>query len=279
MQNVRFKTLPPESVQQLFDAVNVMLSPFGKSVKPMVGVFSENQPPFEINKPTQFDSKQEFQRQYDAVSTCLENLLTFFQAVFPDEENDEAQKEYLNLAVAIDVIMRRSSPRTAPDTCIDLIRRNVVDVGGFNVGLHVMNDLRAAFQERLQELEDQREEFWNLPHRAPDYYARAIALRLARLYAREVGERPTYGTSGETGEPSTGYTRALRDAFKILEIEAREKVYASWAVNQLTDDDLKSQSYRSGFGAVGGLFQVGSKKQDEASLLTASFRGPRLKKD
>lgn len=278
MQHLGFRTLPAEDVQKLYSIVNVMLAPFGRAVEPMVGVFSERQPPFDVNKPTQFDSKQEFQRQYDAVTAGLENLQSFFQAVFPDEENDKTQREYLDLAIAIDVIMRKSLPRASPDTCTDLVRRNVVEIGGFNVGLHVMNDLRNAFQERLQELEDQREQFWNLPHRAPDYYARAIALRLARLYAREVGERPTYGTSGETGEPSTGYTRALRDVFEILEIDAREKIYATWAVKHLNDDDLKT-ARPPGLATVGGLFQVGTKKQDERSLLKASARVSKPKKD
>ncbi|MEO1028814.1 MAG: hypothetical protein AAFX02_07120 [Pseudomonadota bacterium] len=117
-----------------------------------------------------------------------------------------------------------------------------------------------------------------MSHRAPDYYARAIALRLARLYASEVGERPTYGTSGETGEPSTGYTRALRDVFEILEIDAREKIYATWAVKHLNDDDLKT-ARPPGLATVGGLFQVGTKKQDERSLLRASTRVSKPKKD
>ena len=123
----------------------------------------------------------------------------------------------------------------------DLVRKNVADIGGFNATLYVLLDFWMALSSRHDELKDQNEKFWNLPHRAPDYYARAIALRLARLFARVTGQRPTYGSSGVSGDPSTSYSRALKQVFKLLGIKGGIRTHAEYAVAQITEEDLKPQ--------------------------------------
>lgn len=263
---------------QLYALVNRMLAPFGKSVEAQTGLFGSRQPPFSIRKPTEFRSKQEFQRQFDSVTAALHNIDALFEAVLSGRDEPDSETNYLELDRAINEIMRRPAPRTELDKSINLIRRNTADVGGFVVSLHVINDLRTALRERLSDLETQRDQFWSLPHRAPDYFARAIALRLAKLYAREVGERPTYGISGETGEPSTNFSRTLRDVFEVLDIDAGEKANAAWAIDQLTDDDLSGKSGAMPPGTIGGLFGLNAERDEENDLLTTTFRSSDAKK-
>ena len=102
-------------------------------------------------------------------------------------------------------------------------------------------------------MKDQEELFWSTNHRPPNYYARTIALRLARYYARETQERPTVGTSGDGGHPSTAYTKALEEVFEELGIKATVRLPAKWAVNQITEDDLKPRM----LGGVLGLGTAG----------------------
>ena len=111
-------------------------------------------------------------------------------------------------------------------------------LGGMPTFLWLVVEMEQNFKGRLKELNEQEERFWNLSHRAPDYYAREIALRLARLFARETGQRPTVGTSGVDGKPSTGYARALSAAYDVLGITAAPRSPAEWAVAQVTDNDL-----------------------------------------
>ena len=88
------------------------------------------------------------------------------------------------------------------------------------------------------DLKDHKEKFWKFKHRAPDYYARTIALRLAKLFAREVGQRPTFGTAAEGDYPSTAYGRALEEVFEILEIKQKVRTHAKWAIQQITEEDM-----------------------------------------
>ena len=127
----------------------------------------------------------------------------------------------------------------------DLLKKNAMDTSLSVQTLTLMLEFQDILSERLAELDNEREEFWNLPHRAPDYYARAIALRLAKLFAKETGRRPTYGLSGETGEPSAAFSRALREVFIVLGITAQQRGPAEWAVGQISEDDLEPKEKKS----------------------------------
>ena len=120
-----------------------------------------------------------------------------------------------------------------------MIRKNKADTGLWHNSLWALSDLLFELDERHKELRDQEKQFWTVSHRAPNYYARAIALRLARLYAMEKGKRPTFGTARDGGHPSTDFGRALEEVFAVLEVRASVKGAAKWAIEQLTDDDLK----------------------------------------
>lgn len=148
----------------------------------------------------------------------------------------------------------------------NLIRQNVRDVGGYFSSLAVMTDLAAVLEERLWELESFRETYWNKGNRAPDYYARAIALWLARLLARETVKLPTTPITADTGDPSTQYSRALSEAFEILGFKKTQSGYATWSAQQMTENDLEPHS-----GIFGGILRPGI--VPESDLLTTPSQG------
>lgn len=257
--------IDPESDDaRIFQVINEMLAPFGKEVTQGIGLFGSS-PPINTSKPNEHDSKAEFQKEYDIVSKSLEGIGHALAALIPDAENAVSEHDFTRFSDVMDEKLRRNATNDNLGHTRNLLRKNIAEVGGITAYLTVLLDLQYALQERSLELEDQKERFWSLSHRAPDYYARAIALRLAKLFAEQTGTKPSYGTSGETGEASTGYTRALREIFKILGITSSERSYAEWAAKQITERDLLP-SHRPVVEAL-----LGEKYRPEIESLTEIF--------
>jgi len=225
--------------QQVADIVNRMLDPFGKSI-PVPRRFGLNSPsdPFDLSKPNEHDSKAEFLREVAAVEAALDGLETTIGALFPSQESPHRDEITGRLKPVLDAKFRIQAPTVDLRDSYRLIRKSVADVGGYVASLTIILDLQTALRKRLEELKDQEEKFWDVTHRPPDYHARAIALRLAQLFARETRQRPTFGTSGATGEASTSYARALRDIYKVLGIKADVRGPATWAIAKITNRDL-----------------------------------------
>ena len=113
-----------------------------------------------------------------------------------------------------------------------------------------------AYQAVLDQLLAQQEMFWSMPNRPPDHFARHIALRFARLFHEHTGNTPTLGTSSQGGHPSTKYSLALEEIYKILDIERDLRTPAEWALAQFEKElreqlekDAKDYSRRSSMGA------------------------------
>ncbi|WP_306121173.1 hypothetical protein [Roseovarius sp. MMSF_3359] len=222
-------------------------------------------PPIDITKPNAHDSKAEFQYEQKAVKACVENLRATVHLLAPDKVIPDQGILVDRLRPVIDQKLRSQASRSEIEDARSLALKNVAETGGYNTSLFVLLELWTALEARQQELIDQEEKFWNINHRAPDYYARVIAIRLAKLFAKEVGQRPGYGTAAITGDPSTSYSRALKKTFKLLKIKAGVRTHGEYAVAQVTDDDLKplvnslAQMMESGrtsnrpMGLIGGL--------------------------
>jgi|SRR6056297_329822 len=224
--------------EEIHAVVDRMLAPFGKVSPRGTGLLSYGSPPIDITKPNQHDSKAEFTRETQSVASSIEHLSGLIRAL-ADTDNDSEHSEMLKrLRPIIDQKMLAQVPHGRIESPFELVRKNIADVGGFTSSIFVLLDLWTVLNERQSELRDQEDQFWTVSHRPPDYYARAVALRLAKLYTRETGQRPTVGTSGETGDPSTGYTRALTEVFSLLGISTRARSPAEWAVEQITDLDM-----------------------------------------
>ena len=223
----------------LHDIVDRMLAPFGKTSQPSPPSLLGANYPIDITKPNQHDSKGAFLSELSVVEKAIEHAEGFL-GLFLDFGSEQAPATNLDrFEEAIDATMQSASSLVPITSTSELIRRNIAETGGLNGSLWIMVDIRHAMKMRLEELKEQHDQFWNVPHRAPDYYARAIASRLAKLFARETGKRPTSGSSPVSGGASTGFTRALEDIFELLDIESGTRTPAEWAIKNLTEDDFK----------------------------------------
>ncbi|MFC4667567.1 hypothetical protein ACFO5X_03300 [Seohaeicola nanhaiensis] len=228
-----------EVEEQLHQIVEVMLGEAGVRdyQRPMQTLLGQSGP-FEYQPPNEHDSKASFQAELKLVKDLLRHLLALQGLLGVAASQADSSVEAVRMRVNIDYKLFRNAPRAFIRNPVDLVRKNIADSGGFNILGPVLADYQAALADRLTELKNQQEKFWNLKGRAPDHYARVIALHLARLYSSHTGRFPTLGTSGITGDPSTAYSRALKAVFSTLQIETRVRGPASWALNQLTEADL-----------------------------------------
>ncbi|MEQ9241892.1 hypothetical protein [Roseovarius indicus] len=228
-----------ELSEQLHRIIDEMLAPWGKSSpRGQPNILDPNPMPFSINKPNEHDTKAEFQRELDAVRKSIAKMEEIFELLLPRGDSEDDTNLRLRLQDSIDRQLRNAAPPVRLDEAYTVVRKMVAESGGFYGSIWILLDFSNALKLRLSQLEEQRKLFWNLRHRAPDHYARTIALRLAKVFASQTEQRPTLGTSGETGDPSTSYTKALKEVFQLLNIETGVRSPADWAVNELTEMDM-----------------------------------------
>ena len=258
--------------QNIRDTVDRMLEPFGKKLPTAQRGFGRPTLsqilPIDISKPNQHDSKAEFLAEQRAVEAALNSVSETVRALTPrtdDDYGDEQRQMLDRLRPIIDEKLLRLSQAENISDATSLARQNVALSGGFTTSLFVLLDLWSALGDRQQELKDQERRFWNLDHKAPNYYARTIALRLAKLYGQYTGQRPTVGTSALTGDPSTSFSRALKDIFLALNINGTVRPYASWAIDQLTEEDLQPPE------TLGGLLGTLTNSSQETRNLLADY--------
>lgn len=208
----------------------------------------------DVSRPNVHDSKKDFLKEQRAVQAALDHVEGAFRSLFPEHDDPESRAMIIRMAAAIDEHARRSRSDLDIEKPTDLVRKNMADIGFYFLSLKILLDLGQSLRERLKELEYEESRYWNVKHRPANYYARAIALRLARLYAREKEQRPTFGTARDGGHPSTDYGRALEKIFGALEIKSGVKGPAKWAIAQLTDDNLNPPAQNI-LGGVLGLGQ------------------------
>lgn len=213
---------------------------FGRSLRTAT-LLTKNGPPFDTTKSNVHDSKADFQAEIDAVRSVSKHAKAILDVFYSEEA--KARPDHGDMVTRVQNAFQASSLREVNkrpiDSPSDLALKNVVQSGFFFNSVLVLLELYEAAYERQQELADQERDYWSVPHRPPNYYARTIALRFARLYAREKSERPTFGISSQGNHPSTDFGRALEQVFKILGIKASIKNAATWAIDQLTEDDWK----------------------------------------
>lgn len=239
MQDDSGQTDEPDVPEQLHLIVERMLKPFDVTYKSPTSTLLGWSAPFDYSRPNEHDSKAEFQQEMRIVEQSLKHLAGLIE-LLSSKDGEAVHAETLNrVRPIVDYKLYRKAPGSFVRDPIDLVRKNVADVGGFTSSLFVLMDLWSVMEDRYGELQNQEKQFWNLSHRAPDHYARAIALRLGRVFAKETGQRPTIGTSGETGDPSTSYARALKEVFDLLGIHTVVRSPAEWAIEQLTENDLR----------------------------------------
>jgi hypothetical protein len=262
-------TLPEQPIR-LNEIVNRMLDrePKGNALAMSIN-------PFDTTPQNQHRSKPEFMAEKTRVVAAIENIEGLFDSLLPSKEGVQEDTKACNLIRdSVNASGRQSGAKREVSDHQDLIIGNALEHGLHYHTLILSIEMKQALLDRLKELEDQENSFWSASHRPPNHYARTIALRLARLYAREKQERPTYGTSRDGGHPSTAYTKALEEVFELLEIQASVTPPARWAVSQITEEDLKPTALGTALGLGGfGGFNAALSGKGLGSILNPNPQG------
>lgn len=218
---------------------------------PVLNLLGKVTVPFDVSKPNLHDSKAAFLEEVEYVEKSLshvEEISNLMRAAYQDENALQGVARYVTKW--LDAQSRKNVDKQRLEYPVDLVVQNSVSVGLTVSAILVLFEVQTGLNERKQELESQRNIFWSGVGRAPNHYARTIALRFAKLIARKTGKKPTFGTSRDGNHPSTEFGRSLEEIFEILGIGATVKHPATWAIDQLTDEDLAPEAQN----ALGGLF-------------------------
>ena len=185
----------PTQSEQIDAIIDGLLGP--RKVSGLGGILSSSLPRLDTSRPNIHESKKEFLRERDTVTSIIEHLEAVIEQVIHKQGDDEHEQMIGRLHVAINIGAVKLQRYNQIASASVLAIRNTIDTGFYYNSLYVVIEMINVYNERLKELQDQEKEFWSVPHRAPNYYARTIALRFARLYASEKQERPTFGISRE----------------------------------------------------------------------------------
>lgn len=238
---------------QIDEIIEELLGP--RKMRGLTDILNSTLPRLDTSRPNIHESKKEFLSERDAVASIIENLTAAVQQVAHRDGDIEHQKMIDRLHHSVNVGAVQSPRYREMKTARDLAIRNIIDTGFYYNSLYIIVEMINVYDERFKELQDQEIEFWSLSHRAPNYYARTIALRFARLYAKELNKRPTFGIARDGNHPSTDFGRALEQIFQVLGIVGSVRNAADWALEQLTEDDFQTRqsSTPSGLFAGAGL--------------------------
>ena len=215
--------------------------------------------PFDTSKPNFHDSKSDFLHEKETIERIIEHLIGMYSLSLSSANGSDQQRHQTTakLREIIEDNAKKFAPGIKVESASDLARKNVMDTNYFTAFMRFTIFNVTVYRQRLKELEDQERQFWNVKSRPPNYYARTIALRFARFYARQSKQKPTYGTSRDGPHPSTDYGRILEKIFQILNIKGSIRGPAEWAIPQITDDDLKPLSPISALlGLQDGLGEI-----------------------
>lgn len=193
--------------------------------------------PIEIDPENMHESKRQYLSELEFIKGWIEQFDQLSEVLHRDATLSEGE-DMDDLVQFLNGFARSESKAVEPETALDLAVSNAMRSGIVPCLLMINEKLRPLLETRLGKLQSQENDFWSVSHRAPNYYARTIALRLARLFALETGKFPTMGTASYSNQPSTKYARALEGAFRVLSIEADFRKPGEWAIARLTGKDL-----------------------------------------
>jgi hypothetical protein len=236
-------------------------------------------PPFDIKRPNLHESKTEFLAELKAVKAAREHAIGLARLLSaPYRENAEEQDVAVPLCDAIDESARRAARSLELRHATDLVLKNAAETNlSFNASMVLLSVLN-GLNERYERLKEQEPEFWKQNGRPPNHYARTIALRFAKLVARHTGQKPTVGVSRDGNHPSTEFGRAIEEIFSILEIDAAFRRHAEWAVDQLTDEDMKAPPANALMGGLFGLSGNSPAPSESLNRLAKMFSKDELMK-
>lgn len=185
----------------------------------------------DISKPNEHDSKKEFTVELNAVETGLKHTTGMIDLFVLRDDQGTVVMQNRRMSSAIDKAALRDVNDLVVESAFDVIHLNMGKTG-YSTSL-----LMTLLNSGLRSYGIKKKSFGQLGT-APNYYARTIALRLARIYCLETGVKPTFGTASDGGHPSTVFAKAIEQVFDILGIECDIRGPIEWALSQLTESDF-----------------------------------------
>lgn len=183
----------------------------------------------DIRRPTLHDTKGEFRAEFEAVERSTNDLLSLYG--FMLKQGDASIESSRGIPVAFMFgALERNKKDGRPNDALDLVMQNARSVDYWRFSRNYVFDLYLSFSARLAELKEQGDAYWSAPGRPPDHFARVMALRLAKLYAKQFNRMPTIGTASDGDHPSTEYGRFLQELFEALEIGTGFRLPGEWAI-------------------------------------------------
>lgn len=174
--------LDPGDEQTLHQIVDAMLGRSPKDALVATLASARQGPPFDVSARNQHESKKDFLAEKRTLEQLAKNLEEISSVLPHDEVNDpQTRKTIENIRGWLNAKAKEKAPATEIDHPLMFIVKNALDMNIFYSFLMLNLEVRLLIKERLQELADQEREFWSNSHRAPNYRARTIALRLARI--------------------------------------------------------------------------------------------------
>ncbi len=227
-------------------------------------------PRLDVSKPNFHDTKKEFVREKNALEQASSHIRAVLDQFIGSQFEDDVEHSKMTTSVrsAMDRLAKSMWRSEALESASDLAVNNVMQTGLYFNSLIFMLQLNGVYDQRLNELADQEKEYWTVSNRPPNYYARTIALRFARIYAMETRSKPTFGISREGNHPSTDYGRALEQVFQFLNIKAKVRNPAEWAIEQLTEEEWNPPVN----ALLGGLFGLVADQNSTATSKSTKER-------
>lgn len=227
-----------EIAEELYQIVNQMLEPHGKSISgPTENEFADHTP-IDVSSPIEHQSKAALNLDLETLNKVVKtidqlNALLIDDKLLKEQEHKEMLRR-LALFVDEELLARHELSKTklASDVAITAALQS----GGLLTSLKLLYKVRAVLKERQEQLQQQKTKFWTDHGARTNHHARAIAFRLAHLFAFVTKEKPTYGIASDGSGPSTAYTRALEAIFDLLEIESGFISPAKFAVSSLKSE-------------------------------------------
>ncbi len=177
--------------------------------------------------PTESPSKHENIRAFKADMKSLENFHAGLSSVWSAlGDLSDAQKIRLN-TTAKKAALRMDG--VTPEKIAGLEDALLALKGTLSLLAH-------SIEEETALLKYQKEMFWSGKGIKKNYHAYFIADTLAKIYVKELKEKPSYGINYRT--PSGKYCLALQEILEIMEIKIGFLLPAKAACNKITNADI-----------------------------------------
>lgn len=104
-------------------------------------------------------------------------------------------------------------------------------------GRDLLSELETALFRTTNYAQTERDRLWSGRGPSANHSSREVAEKMAEIYVLGLGKMPTYGRKPDSSEPSTDYSRAVRDVFGKIQLLAHFGEPCKQAIEMLKEND------------------------------------------